>query len=338
VYTHLRKEHVDSFKENGVVVIPNVLTEVEVTMAITKLEESLKNKGCDATSLETTAKSLHKLSSTYGSGGILDIFYEDWKLKLNEHPAVVSSIQTLWRETYCTYSADNIDEDINDFSHPYGNFDPSEGYMYIDRVCYRVPSIISSQFGESKKKQLQRSLTPHLDCCPHNMYGNDSKWRPIQAFICLTDTLLPEQGGFEACLGHHKSFVQWAAGRTGGKHGQSAPCVGDFTPIRPVEDRDVINRMQHIPCKAGDLVCWDYRIPHANSRFNHTDHARAVVYIGLLPAVPVNARYAECQLSRYRSGQVPTDQWHESSDPQPCEYQFSELGQRLMGMIPWHNP
>jgi hypothetical protein len=32
--------------------------------------------------------------------------------------------------------------------------------------------------------------------------------------------------------------------------------VGDFTPIRPVEDRDILDRFQHVPCKAGDLVCW----------------------------------------------------------------------------------
>ena len=34
------------------------------------------------------------------------------------------------------------------------------------------------------------------------------------------------------------------------------PCVGDFTPIRPVEDRDILERFQHVPCKAGDMVCW----------------------------------------------------------------------------------
>jgi hypothetical protein len=41
-----------------------------------------------------------------------------------------------------------------------------------------------------------------------------------------------------------------------GKGGEQAPCVGDFTPIRPGEDRDVLERMEHIPCRAGDLVCW----------------------------------------------------------------------------------
>lgn len=61
-----------------------------------------------------------------------------------------------------------------------------------------------------------------------------------------------------------------------------------------------------------------------------------MVYIGLLPAVPINARYAELQLEKFRRGEVPSDQWHESSATQPCTYQFSELGAKLMGMTPWN--
>ena len=66
------------------------------------------------------------------------------------------------------------------------------------------------------------------------------------------------------------------------------PCVGDFTPIRPLEDKEVIDRFVSIPYKAGDLICWDYRIPHANSRFNLSSIAREAIYIGLLPAIPLN--------------------------------------------------
>ncbi len=60
-----------------------------------------------------------------------------------------------------------------------------------------------------------------------------------------------------------------------------------------------------------------------------------MVYIGLLPAVPINAGYAAEQLRRYRQGLVPNDQWHESSDQQVCDYEFSELGKKLMSIEPW---
>lgn len=248
----LDPELLQAFVRDGVVVIPDVLCSSEVREALEGFNRSLLEKGCDTAQLSSTASALKDLSSTHGSGGILDIFYEEWKLKLNEHPAVVRAIQSLWATTFA-----NIDESSQGvYSHPFGPFDPYQGYMYIDRVCFRVPTPVSAIHGESKKKQLQRSLTPHLDCCPHNMYGKGTKWRPIQAFICLTDTLLPEQGGFEACPGHHRGFESWAALRVRGKNNEGAPCVGDFTPIRPVEDKDVLDRMTHIPCKAGDLVCW----------------------------------------------------------------------------------
>ena len=86
---------------------------------------------------------------------------------------------------------------------------------------------------------------------------------------------------------------------------------------------------------SGDCVMQDYRIPHANSRYNHSDHARAVVYIGLLPAVAINERYVQEQLRRYQAGLLPTDQWHDSTARQECDYQFSELGKKLMGITAW---
>lgn len=102
------------------------------------------------------------------------------------------------------------------YQHPYGPFHSRQGYMYIDRVCFRLPDAISSELGTSKKRPLQRSLTPHLDCCPHNLYKSEKlhpKWRPIQAFLALTDAYNPNEGGFEACLGHHRVFDEWTKSR-----------------------------------------------------------------------------------------------------------------------------
>lgn len=83
---------------------------------------------CDVLNLESTAAGLTKLSSTGGSGGILDVFYEDWKLNVNQHPQVVAAIQNLWFSTWCD------DTHIDGlYKHPYGKFDPRRGYMYIDR-------------------------------------------------------------------------------------------------------------------------------------------------------------------------------------------------------------
>lgn len=162
----LTKLQVDEFKSNGILVIPSVLNAEEIEEAKENMNSCLENYGYFASNPLQTAQNLAKLSSTNGSGGVLDIFYEDWKLKLNEHPSVVKSIQELWSETYAFSHSDTADNEL--YSHPFGPFNANEGYMYVDRICYRVPSSLSS--SASKKKQLQRPLGPHLDCCPHNMH------------------------------------------------------------------------------------------------------------------------------------------------------------------------
>lgn len=117
--------------------------------------------------------------------------------------------------------------------------------------------------------------------------------------------------------------------------GSEPPCVGQFTPIRMIEDSDIIQRFEHIPCKAGDMVFWDYRIPHSNSYKNESNITREAVYIGLLPNIGLNAEYVKDQLIRYKMGIVPIDQWHSHDEPQICNFEFSSLGRKMMGIEPW---
>lgn len=324
-------EHIECYLRDGFVVIPNVLSPEEVQSARDGLHRMLLDHGVDAKDLEHTGKALEKMSSTYGSGGVLDMFYFPWKLQLNEHPKVVAALAALWAASYARYDPDSSD---SLFAHPFGTFDPHRAYMYIDRICYRLPSPLSAALGKNKKTPLQRSLTPHLDCCPPERFQG-RKWRPIQAFVALTDTLLPDEGGLEVCPGMHIGFDQWAASRPSNKDNSPPPCVGQFTPIRPREDADIISRMTHVPCRAGDLVCFDNRLAHANALHNNSSHPREAVYIGLLPAIDLNRRYAEEQLNMFQQGILPNDQWHSSEGKQHCEYEFSELGRKLMTLDPW---
>ena len=117
--------------------------------------------------------------------------------------------------------------------------------------------------------------------------------------------------------------------------GAEPPCVGQFTPIRMIEDCDIINRFEHIPCNAGDMVFWDYRIPHSNSYKNESNVTREAVYIGLLPNIDINKEYIKDQLIRYKQGIVPIDQWHSHNEPQVCNFEFSVLGNKMMGIDLW---
>lgn len=311
----LTPEQLHSFVQDGVLVVENILNEEELQSAVAGLHKTLNSHGVDPDRLEDTGQLLRHLSSTNGSGGVLDLFYDEWKIKIvATNSKLFAATAQLWEEAYCHNNETKEEVPINDrFQwHPYGAFDCTKGYMYIDRIGYRLPTVLAetlgakvaalsthhgeispegnttnskfprSSKGKNKNLPLQRSLTPHLDCCPQTMFSNDSsKWRPIQCFVALTDALERNTGGFEAARRFHREFEDWKSHRPcsvkiirpprPNKHGPvpateslirveiPAPCLGEYTHIRPAEDKDVLQRIQHIAVPAGSAVFWDNR-------------------------------------------------------------------------------
>ena len=168
--------------------------------------------------------------------------------------------------------------------------------------------------------------------------------------MSLTDNLHANTGGFEAVLGgFHRSFDEWAQNRNASSEDAElaapAPCLGEYTHIRPKEDMQVMKRVCHIPVKAGSAVFWDNRIPHANAyRNDNNTLARAVVYASFLPDIELNRRYVKNQLQAWRLRQPIRDQWnhipeeHESVENGSLvedEGIFSDLGKKLMGIESW---
>ena len=240
---------------------------------------------------------------------------------------------------------------------------------YIDRIGYRIPTDLAERIGKelSKNKQqsdqspkpttkkvsrprpIQRSLTPHFDCCPetyHDLEGK-KKWRPIQCFVSLTDNLHPNTGGFEAVPGFHREFDRWTkSGRiSSNKEDEQIqnqhhprPCVGEYTHLNPSHDQGLLKRVQHIPVKAGSAVFWDNRIPHGNAYKNNplsckgslqnneeddetsnilgTSGSRAVVYCSFLPNVEVNRSFMKSQVDDWKLGRAPRvgDRWIKHDD------------------------
>ncbi|KAF0721047.1 hypothetical protein AaE_010201, partial [Aphanomyces astaci] len=265
----LTSAQIEEFRRNGVLVVPNVLNEAEIQAAREGLHADLKSYGVDHDNLGDTAHNLRNLSSTGGAGGILDLFYPSWRLSVAEHEGVFDVISDLWDATYA-----NATDPADLFYHPFDRFPGKQGFMYINRVCYRVPDAISTmpldQEGVSrkKKKSLQRSLTPHIDCCPTNLYESGKvfpRWRPIQCITVLTPNLDPSTGGFEAVAGFHREFSSYFKGTSTTDTGRPPVCLGDFSPLRMQEDKAVIARYEHVPADAGSVILFDWRIPHANS-------------------------------------------------------------------------
>jgi hypothetical protein len=288
----ITSEQVEEFVREGVLVVDDVLTEEEAETALDGLSMTLALHGVDTRDLFRTGDQLCKLSSAHGSGGVLDLFYEKWQMDIALNPKLFDITNKLWEAAYCHHgeSKEDLQQQQEDADprmfkwHPYGAFDCRKGYLYVDRICYRLPTRLADEIGSRlsqeddrassnttrrkknrKKMSIQRSLTPHLDCCPETFLSNKaSKWRPIQCFVSLTDSLEPNQGGFEAAPGFHRTFQEWAANRPPSSKGNQqqlipAPCIGEYTHIRPTEDRYVMERIRHVPVKAGSAVFWDNR-------------------------------------------------------------------------------
>ena len=387
----LDRSQIEKYLKDGVLVVDDILSEAELDEAKNGLMQSLRRRGIKSFNVDDieSALAFQKLSSTNGSGGVLDIFHDDWKLTLiATHPKLFSITQQLWKAAYnCgAQSKEALPECLKFSWHPYGEVDfDDKGYCYIDRVGYRLPTELAQEWGDrihkhnnkinatkitSKKKKklrsIQRSLTPHLDCCPDSMYEKVSKWRPIQCFVSLTENLEANTGGFEAVLGgFHRTFDEWAQRRNIEPYttnsdddkvnrSQQAPCLGEYTHIRPREDIEVMKRIRHIPVNAGSAVFWDNRIPHANSYRNDSRSvARAVVYASFLPDIELNRSYVKNQLKAWRLRHPIRDQWNRISEENNGmeaeilqnrqmkeisfnnEDIFSHIGKQLMGIKPW---
>ena len=397
----LTEEQINEYLVEGVLVVENVLTCAEIQQSLDGFQTTLDRCGVNKKSLnvvaagntndwdEESAKAFSNLSSTNGSGGVLDLFYEDWKMCIATHPKLWTITKQLWKSAYdydrdenesCDEkempSKESLSQDVQYKWHPYGSsIDYDKGYMYIDRIGCRLPSKLAQELGDhyvnseiqkKKARSIQRSLTPHLDCCPDTIHDiqTKSKWRPIQCFISLTDNLEPNTGGFEACKGFHRTFDDWVKNRQATvMHDKSTippPCIGEYTHMRPKEDWDIYKQMQHVPgIKAGSAVFWDNRIPHANSYKHHGPKPRIVVYCSFLPDIELNRRYVQKQLRDYQSGILPKDQWNHINDgednqkegkskyddaaasssseqaPSDHKYQFTDLGRKLIGLEPW---
>ncbi|CAK4660410.1 hypothetical protein AeMF1_015120 [Aphanomyces euteiches] len=339
----LTEAQIAEFRDIGVLVVPNVLTKDEINTARSGLHAELKLYGVDHDNLAATAHNLKRLSSTGGAGGILDLFYPSWRLKVAENSKVFDVISDLWDATYARAT-----EPRDLFYHPFGAFPGKQGFMYINRVCYRVPDIISNlpTEGVSKKrsKTLQRSLTPHVDCCPTNLYESGKafpRWRPIQCITVLTPNLEPSTGGFEAVRGFHKEFSRYFASSPPVESVRPPVCLGDFSPLRMQEDKQVIARYEHIPCDAGSVILFDWRIPHANSYRHVGTIPREVIYTGFLPNVPMNQIYAKEQLRRYTARLLPADHWQKGVEDKAVDetfspHEFTPLGRQLMAIDPWN--
>src|SRR6185503_16514260 len=143
--------------------------------------------------------------------------------------------------------------------------------------------------------------------------------RMIQGVLALTDTAA-EQGGFRCVPSLFKSPEAW--------------------PKRPALDADgeedwradtAGREIVHVPSGAGDLILWNSRLPHGNSR-NRSARPRLAFYLQMFPAGDEAHRSAAVE--SWRTGRcVPwwrTRPGYDRIEPWPPAT-LTPLGRRLLG-------
>ncbi len=79
---------IEHFHEHGFAVVPGVLSSAEVHETRAGLHAFLLARGVDVSNLSDTGHLLAQLSSTGGAGGVLDVFWEPFKLRLLDHAGI----------------------------------------------------------------------------------------------------------------------------------------------------------------------------------------------------------------------------------------------------------
>jgi hypothetical protein len=151
----------------------------------------------------------------------------------------------------------------------------------------------------------------------------DEAFAMIQGLVALTDTTA-DQGGFRCVPSLYRNRDKWPR--------EPARLPDGTTEWRAQTGEEAI---EHVSADTGDLIVWDYRLPHANSR-NLSTRPRLAFYILMAPARD-DAMRAENVDSRRTGRCVPW--WRDRPGYGRIEpwtpASLTSLGKRLLGLDNW---
>jgi hypothetical protein len=225
---------------------------------------------------------------------------------------VMAIVSDLWRATFASGTE-------RGFEHAHGAFDPAQAFAYCDRACFRLPDHVRASGG----------LKLHVDMNPFDeTHGSaDTKWRPIQMSLALTDHTSAESGGIGFSPGWHRKIVKRCRQMANKGRSFNLLSEADFPDIHA--DKRICD--DHL---AGSLCIWDNRLPHFVSDRLAGNDTREVLFATYLPAIGVNHVYVQQQLSRMHANKSPPDFGSLDVDFD-ARATMSELQRRLFGMVPW---
>ena len=145
----------------------------------------------------------------------------------------------------------------------------------------------------------------------------------IQGVVSLTDTAA-DQGGFRCVPSLRHARETWPTKPTLDED-------GDENWLPDISGHEIVR----VPAKAGDVIVWDSRVPHGNSK-NLAAHPRLAFYVSMFPTRDASVR--DAFIESWRTGRC-APWWrnrpgYDRTEPWPPA-QLTELGRRLLGIEPW---
>jgi hypothetical protein len=306
----LTRNHLAEFAKKGYVVIENVLDDEEIAAARNAFHKELATLNIYHDAVLNATEPAPPECAIKSS--VANIFYSKWKFDVHLHPKVVDIMRGLLHATFmhadmadtypgpCKMSSDNV-------------------FAYIDRVCYRLPNAIRNEKG----------LDLHLDRHPTQPFVQIKKWRPIQAFVALTDHFGPHTGGLRVVPGFPAKIDEYFA-----RGGEIKETPGEFFRMHGHAHDRLRKDLVTVQAPKGSLVCWDNRMAHATCAQLDGVDSREVVYVGFLPDVPLNRDYlARQKLCLMRGFSPPA---YDSVSVKPFD-SFDELNEEQKALLGFPN-
>ncbi|KYQ90078.1 hypothetical protein DLAC_08660 [Tieghemostelium lacteum] len=347
---------IDLFKSQGFLIKSGLVPEELLQQHQREIREYLTRnanidfKGTEIGSAEESKVLLHQENLTSnvsnGFGGMINFYHGTSMYKIRELHSVYQSFSQLYSTTYSQPLP--IHSDLNEWPNIYGPFNPEEMFMFVNRCGFRIPHLPETLTHD---QLVQKGTGIHLDCNPYHLFKGEKLvdenielkplrfWQPIQAFVSLTDTLDKEQGGFWTIPKFHFKTVEYFQNQYKfNEDGNQKLKRGNSFDINDM-DQFIKNSLQFIPIHRGDVLFWDWRMPHCNDQFHSGEKVREVIYLAHLPNVTINQQYAQKQKEWYHSGNHPsyvakkfsTLETNNSYKP-PL---LSLLGKKLLDLLPW---
>jgi hypothetical protein len=161
---------------------------------------------------------------------------------------------------------------------------------------------------------------------PYGIHWDHDPWnaeiRMFQGVLALTDTVA-NQGGFRCVPSLYHDRAAWAR----------EPFInrkGHENWLAKTDGREIV----HVAAQAGDLIVWDSRLPHGNSK-NRSSEPRLAFYVMMFPA---DEAIRQIQIESWRTGRcVPwwrSRPGYDRIEPWPPA-RLTKLGRRLLGLQDW---